>query len=135
MIKKIALLYFLFLGPIALLIAQNGNISGIIKDDKEQAIEFANILIQSTDNQPYKKGDISKSDGSFVFEVPANGDYKVTISFLGFETWETNISIKEKIGLGVIQLQPSVNELSKVVVTAERNIITQKEDKLVFNVA
>ncbi len=135
MIKKIALLYFLFLGPIAILVAQNGSISGLIKDEKEQVIEFANILVQSPDNQLYKKGDISKRDGNFNLEVPANADYKITISFIGYETWETSISIKEKKDLGIIQLNPTVNELGKVVVTAERNIITQKEDKLVFNVA
>lgn len=115
--------------------AQNIKISGKVISGKNEPIEFSNIFIQDTAKTNFQSGTITGIDGLFELEIPANSTYQLKISYLGFEDWEQIFTPEEAVDLGSIQLIPMANELGEILVTSERNIITRKEDKLIFNVA
>jgi len=115
--------------------AQTVQISAKVMDTNKQAIEFANVFIQNTNDNASQKGTITDLDGYFELEVAANIQYEIKISFIGFEDWEQTFTPKEAFDFGNIQLQATANELDEILITADRNIITRKEDKLIFNVA
>lgn len=132
---KITLTIFVFLLTNSFLLAQKSTLRGKVVDASNLPIEFANVFLQNTATPAFQKGTITEKDGSFEIEIREKGNYQLTISFVGFEDWQQTFSIQESIDLELITLVSSSNELSEVVVKGERNIITRKEDKLIFNVA
>ncbi len=132
---RITLLFLFSIFSIKLVCAQSVKIYGKVLDVNQNTIEYANVFIQNTENKVDQKGTITDIEGTFNLEITANENYRLKISFMGYEDWEQIFETTETIDVGVIQLVPAANELGEVVVTSERNIITRKEDKLVFNVA
>lgn len=127
---------FLFLNLItSCLLGQEVFLSGTVVDAADKPIEFANILVQNADNPNQQIGTITELDGRFKMAIGEKSNYKITISFIGLADWQQTINIQESIDVGIIKLQASTNDLDEVIVTADRNIITRKEDKLIFNVA
>ena len=87
--------------------AAKGQISGKVFDNKTDVpIEYANILLKK--DSKILEGTISKIDGSFLLPDVGNGKFSLKISFLGYETLETqnfNIQKNTPLDLGVIYLQ------------------------------
>ena len=114
--------------------AAKGQISGKVFDNKTDVpIEYANILLK---RQQILEGTISKIDGSFLLPDVDNGKFSLKISFLGYETLETqnfNIQKNTPLDLGVIYLQNSQNLLDEVVVDAKRIAIINKIDRQVYS--
>ncbi len=115
--------------------SQVAKISGKVLDGNKDPIEYANVFVQNMETSINHKGTITDTEGIFQLEIASKSNYRLKISFIGFEDREQIIEVKETMDLGEIQLLPSSNQLDEVVVTSERNIISRKEDKLVFNVA
>lgn len=135
MYQKITLL-FLLLGLQNALLSQEITISGkVVEQTGSQPIEFANVFLQDTTNKSLQIGTITDVNGQFQLVLKTKGTYQISISFVGYTNWQENLIIDQSINLGPILLEPMANELTEVVVTADKNIITRKEDKLVFNVA
>ena len=134
---KLKLPFFLFILSISnsIVFSQELSISGKVVDATKKPIEFANVFAKNTSNESVQTGTITNLDGSFKLNVPVKPSYQLNISFIGYEDWQQSIELTESIDIGTIQLKEIVNELNEVVITADRNIITRKEDKLVFNVA
>ena len=114
---------------------QNLSITGKVLDASKKPIEFANVLVQNVTDLSSQKGNITDFEGNFRIEVDTKASYIIKVSFVGFEDWQKTIELHQSIDLGNISLQTSANELNEVVVATARNMITRKEDKLVFNVA
>ncbi len=135
MYKKITLFLLCTIGLANIMLSQTITLSGKVLDKENQPIEFANILLQKSDQETVQNGTITNQDGRFKLAVSEKGKYKLTISFVGFEDVNRELIINQSIDLQDVTLLNSVNELSEVVIKGARNIITRKEDKLVFNVA
>ena len=112
-----------------------GQISGKVLDNKTDVpIEYANILLKK--GSKILEGTISNIDGSFLLPDVGNGKFSLKISFLGYETLETqnfNIQNNTPLDLGVIYLQNSQNLLDEVVVDAKRIAIINKIDRQVYS--
>jgi hypothetical protein len=106
-------------------------LTGKIKS-KEAPIAWANVVLT---NQAGKMvaGGLSKEDGSFELKA-VQGDYRLTVSFLGFTTWEREIWLARDTTMGTIVLQQSAGELSAVTVVSKKKLIEYRPDRLVFNV-
>jgi outer membrane receptor protein involved in Fe transport len=115
----------------------NSKISGYIIDSSATiAVEYANIsLINKATKKPVD-GTMADDKGKFSMTKVAVGDYKLVISFIGFET-KTIESLKvekgKDIDLGVIKLATISTMLDGVTVTAEKALIEEKVDRLVYN--
>ena len=65
---------------------KNGKIYGKVKDEKSQNMQYANISLIKNDS--IIEGLITDEKGRFIFEKIEIGDYKLLISFVGFENIE-----------------------------------------------
>ncbi|WP_315822418.1 carboxypeptidase regulatory-like domain-containing protein [Paraflavitalea speifideaquila] len=86
---------------------------------KEGPIGWANVVLASPEGKMIAGG-LSKEDGRFELRA-AKGNYRLTISFLGFVTWEREIKLEQDTTVGAIILQPGAGELSAVTVVSKRN--------------
>jgi len=111
--KKHLLLFIALLLP-ALILAQKGTIKGRIFNAKtNEAVEFANILIQGT-----SIGSTSDFDGNFVFTGVEPGFVRLTVSSIGFETTNsTEIQVQgNQISFIDISMNQSAFSIDEVVV-------------------
>jgi len=142
-LKKIFLLIFLLL-PAFLIKAQPsaslspGKIEGVIIDSVDrQPIEYATIALFLRNDNKIINGTTSDPQGKFILSKVPNGTYRIVINFLGYEKKVLdNIIVDEKtvsVSLGTIFLSPKATNLQGVTVTAQKNIIENKIDKLVYN--
>ncbi len=126
--KKLSLIAFLLLPYVILAQAQ---ITGKVTSEKE-IISFANVVLTDEENK-IAGGAITDENGAFIVKVK-KGNYKVTVSFIGYTNWTKNIVVEGDLSLGTIVLKDSEENLGEVVVEARKNLIVQKTDRLVFNV-
>jgi len=106
---------------------------GIVRDVQGKPIAFANVIALNNNNELIS-GVITDKDGGFEILVNTKESFVIVISFIGYEDWKKEISKAGDMGLGMITLQESKNELEEVVITARRPTIKRKVDRLVFNI-
>ncbi len=116
---------------------QNGKISGSIKDGGNQkVIDAATIsLLQSKDSGLLKTA-ITNKDGGFVFENLKEGKYLVMATSLGHSkvySQPLEVSGAAEVSTGVLQLLSNTKDLGGVTVTAKKQFIERKIDKVVIN--
>lgn len=115
----------------------NSKISGFIIDSTAtNAVEFANISLINIATKKPVDGTMADEKGKFSLTKVAVGDYKLMISFIGFESKTIdNIKVEKgkDIDLGVLKLTPISQLLDGVTVTAEKSLIEEKVDRLVYN--
>jgi outer membrane receptor protein involved in Fe transport len=108
------------------------NISGTVKDSISN-IEFANVILKNA-NYEIVSGSITNENGLFKLRSK-KGKYNVTISFIGYEDWVTEVLVENKdIDLGNITLIQSENKLEEIVISVKKPLIQKKVDRLIFNV-
>jgi hypothetical protein len=108
-------------------------IKGAVKDSLNVAIEFANVVL-TNQQEEIIAGTITDENGVFNLSTK-QGEYKLTISFIGYDNWVIRNSVSNNKNLGIIILKKSKNELDEVVITASKPVIEQKVDRMVFNVS
>ncbi len=113
--KTITLLLFFVLATLKI-VAQNGTVSGVVKDHTGAALEGASITAS-----PSKNGTRSNADGTYTLSLPA-GTYTIATSYAG------NVSAQQKltvaVGANITQdfvLQNS-GDLTGVVVIGSRSL-------------
>ena len=104
------ILLFLLLSTISLS-AQN-LITGEVKDEKGQAVPFANVYLKTIFD-----GNSTDEEGQFSFATEAQGAAIIAVSCLGYENYEQAIEITDKLVLSFV-LKKGSNQLSEVVITA-----------------
>ncbi|OAD92399.1 TonB-dependent receptor [Aequorivita soesokkakensis] len=97
--------------------AQNASISGTIKDNNQNPIAGVNVFIKNS-----TKGTQSNSNGSFEIGNLTNGNYILSVSYLGFKTKEINFSLakNQNLELETITLYEGNEILNEVVIEGER---------------
>lgn len=116
-----------------------GEISGkIIDKTSKKPVEYASIALIRQKNNKMISGTISDEKGIFKIKKLPFGNYKIKITFVGYETLEIeNIKLnsdKKKNNLGDIILKRTSNSLNELNVVAEKSTIEYKIDKKVVNV-
>jgi outer membrane receptor protein involved in Fe transport len=83
--------------------------------------------------------DITDKNGAFNFEQIPFGYYRLTINALGFARYQVDSiwlrAEKDEVVLNDIQLKDSTNNLSEVVVYADKKLIEDKDGVLTYNVS
>ncbi|RKN79917.1 TonB-dependent receptor [Ulvibacterium marinum] len=98
-----------------------GSLQGILKDNQNQPIPFSNIVLTDTETN-FTYGAISQESGFYRLKnIPPGNSYKVTVSFLGYNTIE-EFNLVINLGSATVKdfvlLEESTN-LQEVVVIAE----------------
>mgnify|MGYP000172569355 FL=1 len=115
----------------------SAKIVGYILDSTDtKPVEFASVaLINKATNRPVD-GASADQVGKFVLNKVAQGDYKLVISFIGYESKTLFVSINAKNDdhdLGVIKLPSSTKMLAEVTVEGQRAMIEERVDRTVYN--
>ncbi len=121
--------------------AQTGTftIKGILTDSIErQPLDAANVVIIKAKDSTNVAGNMSDEKG--VFEIPKipAGQYKLVISYLGYNTVIRPLTLSgtpRTVNIGGIGMQKQDLQISEVVVSAKFNPIIVKKDTIEFNTA
>ena len=112
-----------------LLISQ-ANIKGKVTD-QSQPVVWANVVLTNL-NDDIITGSITDDYGTFNLKAEL-GTYKLTISFIGYNSFVKEITLKNDLDLGAIVLKAD-NTLDEIVITHQKKLIEQKPDRIIFNV-
>ncbi|MFM9053029.1 MAG: TonB-dependent receptor domain-containing protein, partial [Bacteroidota bacterium] len=116
----------------------DGKITGTVFDSLSgKAVPYGTIALFEKGSTKPIDGTVTDEKGTFKLKNLRNGKYKVTVSFIGYESRSfDSLVVSEKnlyIDLGNIQLPPSATILKEAVVEGEKPLIEMKVDKLVYN--
>ena len=121
--KKFLLLFLCFVTSIGLVIAQNQQVSGVVKEASGENAIGVSVLLKGT-----SIGTITDAMGNYSIQVP-NGDAILVFSYLGYLPQEHKVGTQTTIN---ITMQEDVQSLDEVVVVGYG---TQKKVNLTGAVA
>ncbi|UKJ08308.1 TonB-dependent receptor domain-containing protein [Solitalea lacus] len=116
-----------------------GKITGKVIDAKTQEpVDFVTISLLKSTETAATKGTYSNESGEFIFQKIPFGAYKITFSFVGYETYTlTNVVLsaeKPVLKYDEIKLKQASTKLNEVTVTAQRSPFQVGADGLTYNV-
>jgi ferric enterobactin receptor len=116
----------------------SGKISGRIIDSVSGApVEYSTISLVAGESNKIITGTTTDDKGIFKITDIAAGTYNMQVYFIGYKTGiKKNIVISKTspvIALGDFKLSSLQTMLKEVTVTAEKNLIENKIDKMVYN--
>ncbi len=116
-----------------------GGVGGQLKDaGTEEPVGFANIAIYTVADGELVSGTTSDIDGNFQIKDLPYGDYRLEVTFIGYEGEEMMLELNDSeryLRVGEIDLNAGgATDLEEVTVTAERAIMELGLDRKSFNV-
>ncbi|PHI21575.1 hypothetical protein CEQ90_01820 [Lewinellaceae bacterium SD302] len=96
------------------------------------ALEYATISAYGMDST-LVDGTITDADGLFSLQLPV-ATYRIRVDFIGLESYETTVDLRNKTELPPITLTAGNVNLEAVEVRAEKTDVSLKLNKKVFNV-
>jgi iron complex outermembrane recepter protein len=105
-------------------------------EETKEAIPFAALALFSSDSV-LVKAEQSDVNGFFMFQNIKEGDYYLSIRYVGFEQRIVQIvdfKKNEKRDLGEVGLQTSVTQLEDVLIESTKPLIEIMPGKTIFNV-
>ncbi|AMM51904.1 hypothetical protein TH61_12935 [Rufibacter sp. DG15C] len=115
----------------------NSKIAGVVLDEAgKEPVEFATISLVDKATGKTVDGTISDDKGKFTLTRLAAGQYKLLVSFLGYETKsveDISLGNKDEVNVGAISLKSDSKVLQEVSVTGEKDLVEDKVDRLVYN--
>ncbi len=141
--KKLIALSFLFIG---LILNTNATVNNEFKDGRitgkvidatlNQPLPYVNVIIKNTKNEIITGG-ITLDDGTFKITDIPEGEFTVTVQYIGYKSVIKDFTITKgnyKIEIGNIALEEEAEGLDQVTVVAETSTVVQKIDRKVINV-
>jgi len=112
---------------------QVNKVYGIVKDNVNETMIGATVSLKTSAGK-YVAGTSTDMDGSFVLNDVPNGDYLVSVTYLGFEDYNKAVSIGGETNLGIIQMKATRNTtLNEVKIVEKAPPVQQKEDTTQYN--
>ncbi|MFO8022497.1 MAG: TonB-dependent receptor [Perlabentimonas sp.] len=117
--------------------AQFGDVQGkVVDEETSEGIPFATVALYNQNSNEPIEGVTTNVDGTFEIKAIPFGDYKIEVSFMGYNTKEiADVSIKKEasnVNLGSIILNPSSVQLEGVEVTAMQRTVSSKIDRRTY---
>ena len=107
-------------------------ISGQIKNEKNNPVEFIEIQLQNKDSIIFKS-ELTNAEGKFIIETE-KGEYSLLVRQLGVIYHKQKINVNQDTYIGIINITEKEQQLQEVVITSKKKLIEKKVDRLVFNV-
>ena len=135
--KKFVLLSFLVILPSLFIMAQ-GSVKGKVTDaDSQEPLGFVNVAVSPKGSTQIAGGVATDLDGNFEVTGLKEGQYVLTVSFVGYVNATRDFSITKStqhVNLKTIRLAEDAKTLGEVEITGIRSQMKFEIDKKVFNV-
>ncbi len=129
------LTFFIALMAIAsMAFAQNKVTGTIVEEANGKGIPFVNVGLFRQADSVFVSGAASDDKGKFELLAP-NGDYRLQVSAIGFQTFEQMLTVKGNQDLGQLKLSEGSTKLNEVVITEKRPLFAVEGEKTMYNVA
>ena len=115
-------------------LAQNKITGTIVEEANGKGIPFVNVGLFRQADSIFVSGAASDDKGRFELLAP-NGDYRLQISAIGFQTFEQLLTVKGNQDLGQLKLAEGSTKLDEVVITEKRPLFAVEGEKTMYNVA
>jgi outer membrane receptor protein involved in Fe transport len=113
-------------------------LGNVIGADKGDAIAYAKLEVRIKKTDSLLRTSLSDKNGAFEFDKLPFGYYTLSISAIGYaKTILDSIYIRAErydFNMGDIKLNIATQVLNEVIVYAEKPLIENKDDKLIYNV-
>ncbi|WP_306353222.1 outer membrane beta-barrel family protein [Flavobacterium sp. '19STA2R22 D10 B1'] len=109
----------------------------VIDKEMKSGFPYANVVLKNTKSNTFVTGTITNEAGRFVLPEIQQGEYELTITYLGYKPYSRNIlvgKLSSFLDLGKFELEEDANTLEEVVVEARTEEISSKMDKKTFNI-
>ncbi|HSC38926.1 MAG TPA: TonB-dependent receptor, partial [Chitinophagaceae bacterium] len=141
--KRIVILPFLLLCSVIMMAQQGdakekGKITGRVLDGiSKKGVEYATITVYRPDNTKPVNGATTNEKGVFAIPGLAAGRYSLVIDFIGHESKFLDSVViggnAPLVNIGDVLLVKKDQVLQGVTVTAQRGLVENKIDKMVYN--
>ncbi len=136
--KLHSILFLIFIAILPSFATETAVISGrVIEFETKSPVPFANVvLLDKTDNN-ITIGTITDTEGRFVLRGIYEGDYLLSVSFVGYETKTLPVMVGKLnniFNVGRVEIKTSAASLDEVVVSARKEIVSAGLDKKSFNI-
>lgn len=118
MLKFTTTLFFSFFS--LCLFAQNAGLTGVLQDDKDAPVLFANVALYTTADSTLTKVEVSDETGKFTFRDIAPGSYFLSATYVGLsDLKQENIELTagKTLDLGTLTFPVAAVELEAATVT------------------
>ena len=133
--KKLVLSFIIALMGISSTAFAQSKITGtIVEEANGKAIPFVNVGLFRQADSVFVSGAASDDKGRFELLAP-NGDYRLQVSAIGFQTFEQLLTVKGNQDLGKLKLSEGAMKLSEVVIAEKRPLFAVEGEKTMYNVA
>ena len=132
--KKLLLSFIIALATVSVAFAQNKLTGTIIEEANGKGIPFVNVGLFRQADSVFVSGAASDDKGRFELLAP-NGDYRLQVSAIGFQTFEQMITVKGNLDLDKLALKEGSTRLDEVVITEKRPLFAVEGEKTLYNVA
>ena len=107
------------------------SVNGRIKDNNNNSITGAAIAMQSLNDTLFVRGGTSDNNGKFQIDDLPSGDYRLSVSCLGFTSYAADISLKQTTTLDDIVLKEKSEILDEVTVKAAM-VINRVDGQIIY---
>ena len=114
--------------------AQNKVTGTIVEEANGKGIPFVNVGLFRQVDSVFVSGAAADDKGRFELVAP-NGDYRLQVSAIGFETYVQMLTVKGNQDLGQLKLAEGSTKLDEVVITEKRPLFAVEGEKTMYNVA
>ncbi len=133
--KKRFLLFFIALITLSSTTFAQSKVSGtVVEEANGKAVPFVNVGLFRQADSVFVSGTAADDKGRFELIAP-NGDYRLSVSAIGFQTFEQLLTVKGNQDLGKLKLSEGATKLDEVVVTEKRPLFAVEGEKTMYNVA
>lgn len=111
------------------------SIRGRMEDKTRTPLVGASVSLLRAKDSSLVKLMATQKTGEFIFSNMAEGQYLVSVSAIGFGTYYSKVfQATGEYDLGVMAMETRSQELKGAVVTARKQLVEQKIDRMVVNV-
>jgi outer membrane receptor protein involved in Fe transport len=114
--------------------AQNRITGTIVEEGSGKAIPFVNVGLFRQADSVFVSGAASDDKGRFELLAP-DGDYRLSVSAIGFQTFEQELTVNGKQDLGQLKLKEGSTKLNEVTITEKRPLFAVEGEKTMYNTA
>lgn len=111
-------------------------VSGYVKDAQGTPVSAATVSLLKASDSSVVKLAVSKESGFYIFSGIKTGNYRVSVTHVGFNRFvSAPVAVTDgDITVPDLQLSKASGDMKGIVVTAQKPVVEVKADKMILNV-